>query len=248
MKVKDSFILKNILSQYVVVATGDDSVSFYGMLRLNEEAAFAFEMLKEDTTEEQLVAALLEKYPADEEETKASVAEFISILKEVGAIEAETIGIKAIEVNTLEDPVHLSDYDSLIRKVLSSGGEFRLYPRGTSMLPLIRQGRDSVVLRALNRPAKAKDILFYQRRDGSYVLHRVKKITPEGMTLWGDNQIVLEHGVTDDQVIGYVARIFRDDKEVNCCDFRYRAYLWLWCFMTIRKSILRIKQHFRKGG
>ena len=43
--------------------------------------------------------------------------------------------------------IRLSDYDPLIREVLASGGEFRLYPHGTSMRPLLRQGRDSVSLR-----------------------------------------------------------------------------------------------------
>lgn len=147
----------------------------------------------------------------------------------------------------LFDPIYLSEYDSLIREVLASGGEFRLYPHGTSMLPLIRQGRDSVALRALDRPARALDILFYQRSDGSYVLHRVKEVTPDGMILWGDNQIMLEYGVTEDQIIGYAARIFRDDNELDCRSFGYRMYLWLWRFKALRKVYLRLAYYFTKG-
>lgn len=141
----------------------------------------------------------------------------------------------------------LSEYDGLIREVLASGGEFRLYPHGTSMLPLIRQGRDSVALRKLDRPAKAWDILFYQRQDGSYVLHRVKKVTPEGMILWGDHQYVREYGVGDAQVIGYAARIFRDEHELDCTNLGYRAYLWLWQFKALRRPVLRLAYHFEKG-
>lgn len=146
----------------------------------------------------------------------------------------------------MSEPIILSEYDGLIREVLASGGEFRLYPHGTSMFPLLRQGRDSVALRALHRPARAQDILFYQRRDGSYVLHRVRKVTPSGMILWGDNQTVLEYGVTEDRVIGYAARIFRDDNEVDCRSMKYRAYLWLWQFMVLRWVLLRIAYHVRK--
>ena len=40
----------------------------------------------------------------------------------------------------------LTETEPIIKEVLESGGEFELYPRGTSMLPLIRQGRDSVIL------------------------------------------------------------------------------------------------------
>lgn len=146
----------------------------------------------------------------------------------------------------LSDPIHLADYEELIREVLDSGGEFRLYPHGTSMLPLIRQGRDSVALRRLDRPAQALDILFYQRDDGSFILHRVKEVTPEGLTLWGDNQTMLEHGVRDDQIIGYAARVFRGDREIDLERLPYRAYLWLWHFPLLRRVLLAILRRIRK--
>ena len=146
----------------------------------------------------------------------------------------------------MSDPIYISEYDSIIREVLASDGEFRLYPHGVSMLPLIRQGKDSVVLQRLTRPAKAGDILFYQRRDGSYVLHRVKKVSPEGLTMWGDHQLVLEHGVTEDQIIGYAARIFRGENEINCRSLCYRVYLRLWQFMAFRGVFLWIAYILRK--
>ena len=60
----------------------------------------------------------------------------------------------------MHEPIHLSDYEELIREVLASGGEFRLYPHGISMLPLLRQGRDSVSLRQVDSPIRKGDILF----------------------------------------------------------------------------------------
>ena len=141
------------------------------------------------------------------------------------------------------EPIRLSDYDSLIREVLSSGGEFRLYPHGTSMLPLLRQGRDSVSLRQVDSPIRKNDILFYQRPDGSYVLHRVRTVTPKELTMWGDNQTAPERGVCPDWIIGRVTRIFRDDKEVSCDGSRYRRYLGLWQFAFIRGLLLKL-YHF----
>lgn len=146
----------------------------------------------------------------------------------------------------MSDLIYLSDYEELIREVLASGGEFRLYPHGTSMLPLIRQGRDSVALRRLDRPAQTQDILFYQRADGSFILHRVKEVTEKGLTLWGDNQIMLEHGVTENQIIGYAARVFRGDREINLEGLPYRAYLWLWHFPMLRRMILTVLWQVRK--
>ena len=146
----------------------------------------------------------------------------------------------------MSDPITIAEYDELIREVLSSGGEFRLYPHGTSMLPLIRQGIDSVALRTLDRPPQKFDILFYQRKDGSYILHRVKEVTDKGLILWGDNHTMLEFGVTEDQIIGYAARVFRGETELDCQSLRYRLYLWLWQFKAIRRIILPIAYRLRK--
>ena len=141
------------------------------------------------------------------------------------------------------EPIRLSDYDSLIREVLSSGGEFRLYPHGTSMLPLLRQGRDSVSLRQVDSPIRKNDILFYQRPDGAYVLHRVRTVTPKELTMWGDNQTAPERGVCPDWIIGRVTRIFRGGEEVSCDGSRYRRYLGLWQFAFIRGLLLKL-YHF----
>lgn len=143
----------------------------------------------------------------------------------------------------MNEPIRLRDYEGLIREVLASGGEFRLYPHGISMLPLLRQGRDSVSLRRVDGPIRKGDILFYQRPDGSFVLHRVRAVTPEGLTMMGDNQTLPEPGVSPDWVIGRVTRIFRDDKEVICDGFGYRLYRRLWQF-TISRGLLLKLYHF----
>ena len=140
----------------------------------------------------------------------------------------------------MSNSIHIAEYDSVIREVLESGGEFRMYPHGTSMRPLLRQGIDSVVLEKMKRAPKKNDILFYQRKDGSYILHRVWEVTDTGLTIVGDNQRMLEYGVTEEQIIGYVTRIYRGEKEINCDGLWYRMYLWLWQFMVIRRLVLPV--------
>ena len=85
MKVKNGFILRKVGKQFVVAATGEASKNFNGMIRLNEEAAFAFGLLQNGITEDDLVAALVEKYGSDEAETRADVAHFLSKLREADA-------------------------------------------------------------------------------------------------------------------------------------------------------------------
>ena len=86
MKVKNGFILRKVGHQYVVAATGEASKNFNGMIRLNDEAAFAFGQLQGGTTEEELVAALVEKYGGHEAEVRADVAHFLEKLKEADAL------------------------------------------------------------------------------------------------------------------------------------------------------------------
>ena len=86
MKIKAGFILRKVGKQYVVAATGEASRSFNGMMRLNEEAAFAFALLKDDITEEQLTEALIRKYGSEPEETRADAARFVATLKEADAL------------------------------------------------------------------------------------------------------------------------------------------------------------------
>jgi hypothetical protein len=86
MKVKDGFILRKVGRQFVVAATGEASKNFNGMIRLNDEAAFAFGLLQEGISEEELVAALAEKYGGNDTEVRTDVAHFLSKLKEADAL------------------------------------------------------------------------------------------------------------------------------------------------------------------
>lgn len=78
----------------------------------------------------------------------------------------------------------------LIKEAISSDGEFRLYPRGTSMMPLLREGIDSVLLKKPEGVSK-NDIVLYKRSNGQFVLHRVIKIKNGEYVMCGDNQFRL---------------------------------------------------------
>lgn len=86
MKIKEGFILRKVGRQYVVAATGEASRNFNGMMRLNAEAAYAFELVQKGITQEELVKALMEKYAAEEAEVRADVANFLEKLKEADAL------------------------------------------------------------------------------------------------------------------------------------------------------------------
>ncbi len=132
---------------------------------------------------------------------------------------------------------YLADAIEVIEEILAGGGEFRMYPKGTSMLPLIKQGNDSVVLkRNFETGAEKLDIAFYRRDNGQFVLHRVMSIEADGSyTMCGDNQTQLEYGIKKQQIIGYVERMYKGERELSFSTLGHRLYLLVWCFMPYRR-------------
>lgn len=115
----------------------------------------------------------------------------------------------------------------LIREALSAGQTVRLSPRGTSMLPMLRQGIDSVELSPVPENLKKYDLPLYRRENGKYVLHR---IVDAGCTYtcMGDNQFKPEPGLHRDQMIALVTAFYRGEKKYSVSDPGYRLYCRIW--------------------
>ena len=86
MKIKDGFILRKVGTQHVVAATGKASENFNGMMRLNESGAFAFRLLQEGVTKEELVNRIVAEYDVSEETARADVNRFLTRLQEADAL------------------------------------------------------------------------------------------------------------------------------------------------------------------
>ena len=63
---------------------------------------------------------------------------------------------------------------------LETGGLVTFNPKGTSMLPMLRDGDDTVVLSKPKGRLHLFDLPLYRRKDGSYVLHRVVNFGSDG--------------------------------------------------------------------
>ena len=83
MKLKYEFITNEIADKIVAVAVGEDLENFNGFVKMNDIGAYIFNMLKNDVTEETIVAAMVKDYPdSTEAEIKEAVSGFIAGLKE----------------------------------------------------------------------------------------------------------------------------------------------------------------------
>lgn len=120
---------------------------------------------------------------------------------------------------------------------------------GDSMNPLIRQGRDLLVISKVNGRLRKYDIPLYKRDSGQYVLHRILKVRKDDYVTCGDNRWQKEYGITDSHIIGVLTAVVRNGKEIPVTDKKYRLYVHLWCdFFYIRAFILRAKHFIGKSS
>ncbi len=126
----------------------------------------------------------------------------------------------------------------LLREQLAAGRSVTFSPRGTSMLPMLRQGVDRVVLSPLPGRLKKYDLPLYQRENGQYVLHRIVK-TGATYTCMGDNQFDPEQHLTQGQMIGLVTAFYRGDREYAVTDWRYRGYCRFWHYSRPLRHLWR---------
>ncbi len=80
MKIRDTYILRSVAGQNIVVSVGGE-VNFNSIISLNETGKFLWEKLTEENTAEGLVSALLGEYDVDQQTAERDVAAFIEKLK-----------------------------------------------------------------------------------------------------------------------------------------------------------------------
>jgi hypothetical protein len=139
-----------------------------------------------------------------------------------------------------EYEIRLDDLMPLFREQLAAGKSVQFSPKGISMLPMLRQEKDSVVLSPVPQKLRKYDLPLYQRDNGKYVLHRVIR-AGETYTCMGDNQFEEETGLRHEQMIGLVTAFYRGDRRITVTDPIYWIYCRIWQYS-------RPARHFWRRG
>ena len=118
--------------------------------------------------------------------------------------------------------------------------------KGNSMYPLIRQGKDVLIIKKCNTRLKKMDVPLYKRESGQYVLHRIIKVNENDYVIRGDNTYSNETGIRDDQILGVLSGVIRSGKEISVNSFGYKLYSYFWYYTYyLRKIIIKIKRCIR---
>lgn len=148
---------------------------------------------------------------------------------------------------------HTPSQSVSFEQVLQRNGQLVYTNVGNSMWPLIRQGKDLVVIVPKQEGRlKRYDVPLYRRDsdrlagNGKYVLHRILKVTPSGYLISGDNQWNLERNITDRHIIGTLAAVIRGGTNPNIdnprtilvTDRLFRIYTHIWCDLFPLRAML----------
>ncbi len=88
MKLKEEFVIHKVGEKYIAVATGEAAKELNGMIRCNEIANTILTLLKKETTEEQVVSAIMEEYEGEADVIRCEVHKVIEQLREEHLLEA----------------------------------------------------------------------------------------------------------------------------------------------------------------
>lgn len=80
VRINENFTLKQIVDDYIVVATGDKAVKFSSVLVLNEVGAKVFKLLQDNKTEQEIAVALMKEYSIDEATATVDTKRFVDKL------------------------------------------------------------------------------------------------------------------------------------------------------------------------
>ena len=121
------------------------------------------------------------------------------------------------------------------------------------MYPLLRHRRDNIVVRPCNGRLKKYDVPLYKVGE-KYVLHRIIKVLPDGYVICGDNCINKEYNIKDENILGVLTEVYRNDKKINMDGLPYKIYVRMCRFfyplrVVYKKTVelfCRIKRCIRK--
>ena len=143
--------------------------------------------------------------------------------------------------------IDTSEYVSNLKQLVEAGYEVVITVAGWSMEPFLHNQRDRVLLRKPIKPLKNGDIVFYQRKTGQYVLHRIFKKKPEGYYLMGDNQLELEGPIEENAIFAVATEVERNGRWFSVETLSWTTACGVWRMLyPVRKFAHAVKKAMRK--
>ena len=86
MKINDSFILKEVAGNYVVIPVDDDVLDFNGVITVNEVGAIIWKGIEDGKSKKDIIDLIMKEYDIDEATVTKDIDEFVSNLAQKNII------------------------------------------------------------------------------------------------------------------------------------------------------------------
>ena len=90
-----------------------------------------------------------------------------------------------------------------------------------------------------DRELQKGDIVFFRRKSGQFVMHRIWKIRPEGYYIVGDAQTQIEGPVKREQIFALITKVRRKEKWLEPGDFWWEFFEHVWLhIIPLRRGLM----------
>lgn len=139
------------------------------------------------------------------------------------------------------------EYIDALRGLVEEGREVSMVIAGGSMSPFLIHKRDVICFRSPDRPFRTGDMVFFQRDNGRYVMHRICRVRPEGYYLVGDAQTAIEGPIRPDQIFARITKVRRKERWLTEGYFWWEFFARVWIrVIPLRPAILGLYNFLRR--
>lgn len=136
--------------------------------------------------------------------------------------------------------VDIHEYFPVLIGILREGKDVSILVSGNSMSPFLIDNRDTVIVSPHDNVFCQGDIVFYQRSNGQYIMHRVHHVDSDGMLyITGDAETVIEGPVEPVHVFGIVKKVIRKGKLIDKKDFWWFFFEKIWIRIVPLRPVAR---------
>lgn len=143
--------------------------------------------------------------------------------------------------------VDTNQYVSMLRELTGQGQKVSIPISGNSMYPFLVPDRDYISFVKPNKKLCVGDMVFYQRRNGQYIMHRICKVKPEGYYLIGDGQLQIEGPVQKEQIFALITDVKRNGEWIGTENIVWKFFACVWIRMIrVRRIVFGVKKKIRR--
>ena len=125
-------------------------------------------------------------------------------------------------------------YIPVLKELVEEGKEVSMMISGSSMNPFLIHQRDYILMKKPEEELKAGDMVFFQRNDGAYVMHRIHHINKkEKLFIIGDAQTEMEGPIDKEQVFAIIIKVKRKGKWISVVIFYLLPFFF--CYQTMMR-------------